>query len=239
MRPSLLVASILALAAAAMLPAFEAWGIEPAVEAAASGAPAAAIGAAWVLHEAGEPHWAVLLAALAGILLWWRGHGAEAVAVLVTVAATLGTVQALKGLVERARPPGAAVPGTDAFPSGHAAAAAVLAVVAVVVARRLACRRPVTLAVGLVAGVWTAAMGWSRLVLQFHQLGDVLAGLALGACFGLLAPTLLAWRGTLHGSAAGRVIWARRRVAPTLTGVASPRDPGRPQTEASQKPPYK
>lgn len=213
MKPSLWAAVLLAAAAAAVLPALAPWGVESGVAAAATGSAGGAVGVAWAMDAVGKPLWAALLAVAVGFLLWWRRHGTEGVAVVVTVGATLATVQALKAFVSRARPSGAAVAGMDAFPSGHAAAAAVLAVVAVVVVRRLG-RPGLAVPVGIAGGLWALAMGWSRLVVQAHRLGDVLAGLALGASFGLLAPTLLAWLGTRPGRAAWRGRGMRAKAGP-------------------------
>jgi undecaprenyl-diphosphatase len=107
---------------------------------------------------------------------------------LVVVAAVLladATANLLKPVFGRDRPPLrypspeplVPVPGTAAFPSGHAATSFAGAVVLAAVEPRL--RWPLLVLAALVA--------WSRVYVGVHYPLDVVAGAALGAAIGLLA----------------------------------------------------
>ena len=108
---------------------------------------------------------------------------------VVAVAALLGSLAAavIKLLVDRTRPPEVlgiealvALPTTASFPSGHAttAAAAATALALLVPRWRL-------LAVSL-----ALLVGASRVLLGVHFVGDVLAGLALGAAIGAVVSAI-------------------------------------------------
>ena len=110
-------------------------------------------------------------------------------AMLVANATSHLGVQVLKRLAQRARPadPGGhllaliEIPDPYSFPSGHAAAAAALAVSAALAHPWLA---PGAL---LLAGLVAA----SRVLLRVHHLTDVLAGVALGTAGAILAMRLV------------------------------------------------
>jgi undecaprenyl-diphosphatase len=131
-----------------------------------------------------------LIVAIAGVLLWRdRRRGAIAV-LLIGELASWATNSLLKAAVDRPRPPDALIEAShSSYPSGHAAFAAVTAVLLVgllVPADRRA--GPAMLAAAL-----AVAMVWSRTYLLAHWLTDVIGGLCVGAGVGLLT---LAFAGT-------------------------------------------
>ena len=96
-------------------------------------------------------------------------------------------VLALKHTVRRPRPrtlPGLFSPGIDrfSFPSGHAARLGLLAVWALR-------HSPRNLAPALIFGL---VVGWSRVRLGIHTLGDVLAGYGVGALVGWVGAVMRA-----------------------------------------------
>ena len=94
-------------------------------------------------------------------------------------------------LVRRPRPPvgATALPGSSSFPSGHSAAAAgafgYLAYLAVRATRRLSAQ----VAISLVAGTIIVSVAFSRVVLGFHWVSDVVAGTVLGLAIAAGAAT--------------------------------------------------
>jgi len=132
---------------------------------------------------------------LAGLLLTlifapaWRPLAAFLMAAILGLA---GMVMLVKLVVRRSRPPGewgAIYRNTDphSFPSGHAARAAMLAVIAILTG-------PVWGAVLL--SVWALAVGLARVMTGMHYLSDVVAGILLGIAAGqisvLIRPLLTA-----------------------------------------------
>jgi undecaprenyl-diphosphatase len=124
-----------------------------------------------------------LIVTVAGSILWrQRRHRAVAVLVIGEVA-SWATNSLIKAAVDRPRPPGAIVEAfRSSFPSGHAAFAAVTAVLLVGLlvptGRRVG---PAFLAAAL-----ALVMGLSRIYLGVHWLSDMIAGLCVGAGIGLL-----------------------------------------------------
>ena len=121
--------------------------------------------------------------ALAGFLAlrrrWWH-LGAFAAAIVLSES----LIGPLKGIYDRARPPGSLVATTNAsFPSGHAIAASVT-VVAAVIALVPAGRRRVPWAAAAVA--FSIVMGLSRAYLAAHWLSDATAGILLGTSCALV-----------------------------------------------------
>ncbi len=122
--------------------------------------------------------------AVAGFLAlrrrWW--HLAAFTAAIVMSEVLIGL---LKGIYGRARPPGSLVATSGAsFPSGHAVAASVT-VVAAVIALVPAGRRRAWW--GLAAVAFSILMGLSRAYLGAHWLSDAVAGILLGTSCALLA----------------------------------------------------
>jgi undecaprenyl-diphosphatase len=120
--------------------------------------------------------------ALAGFLAvrrrWW--HLAAFAAAIVLSEVLIGS---LKGIYDRTRPPGSLVATSGAsFPSGHAIAASVT-VVAAVIALVPAGRRTVW---GAAAVAFSIVMGLSRAYLAAHWLSDATAGILLGTSCALI-----------------------------------------------------
>jgi membrane-associated phospholipid phosphatase len=121
--------------------------------------------------------------ALAGYLALRRRrwHLAAFAAAIVLSEALIGS---LKGIYDRARPPGSLVATSGAsFPSGHAIAASVT-VIAAVIALVPAGRRRAWW--GAAAVAFSTVMGLSRAYLAAHWLSDATAGILLGTSCALV-----------------------------------------------------
>ncbi len=137
--------------------------------------------------------------ALAGLLAlrrrWW--HLAAFVAAVATSEILIGT---LKGVYDRARPPGSLVATSGAsFPSGHSVAASVTVVAAVIALVPTGRQRA---AWGAAAVAFSIVMALSRAYLGAHWLSDAIAGVLLGTSCALLAALVV---GLLQRR------WVRRR----------------------------
>ena len=122
--------------------------------------------------------------AIAGYLAlrrrWWRLAAFAAAVVLSEI--LIGT---LKGVYDRARPPGSLVATSGAsFPSGHSIAASVTVVAAVIALVPPGRRR---VAWGTAAAGFSVLMALSRAYLGAHWLSDAIAGVLLGTSCALLA----------------------------------------------------
>jgi len=120
--------------------------------------------------------------AIAGFLAWGRRwwHFAAFVLAIVLSEACIGS---LKNLYDRARPPGSLVHTTGgSFPSGHAVAASVTAVAAVIALFPEGPRRYLW---GAAAAAFALLMGLSRAYLAAHWLSDAVAGVLLGTTIAL------------------------------------------------------
>jgi undecaprenyl-diphosphatase len=122
--------------------------------------------------------------AVAGFLAlrrqWW--HLAAFTAAVVISEALIGP---LKGIYDRARPPGSLVATSGAsFPSGHAVAASVTVVAAVIALVPAGRRRAIW---GAAAVAFSILMGLSRAYLAAHWLSDAAAGILLGTSCALVA----------------------------------------------------
>ena len=121
--------------------------------------------------------------ALAGYLAlrrrWW--HLAAFTAAIVLSEVLIGS---LKGIYDRARPPGSLVATSGAsFPSGHAIAASVTVVAAVIALVPAGRRRALW---GAAAVAFSIMMGLSRAYLAAHWLSDATAGILLGTSCALI-----------------------------------------------------
>lgn len=152
--------------------------------------------------------------AIAGFLAvqrrWW--HLAAFVAAVVVSEVLIGL---LKGIYDRARPPGSLVATTGAsFPSGHAIATSVTAVAAVIALVPPGRRRAWW---GAAAVMFSILMGLSRAYLAAHWLSDAVAGVLLGTSCALTAALAVGllqrwWQRT----------WQRPAGAHRMAGVPPP-----------------
>lgn len=118
------------------------------------------------------------------ILLWWLGSAywrQRALALAVGIVVTAALVLTIKFLVRRRRPEGewgAVYRNTDphSFPSGHAARAVMLVMMAIGLG-------PAWFAVLLI--IWAPLVSLARVAMGLHYLSDILAGMALGLIMGL------------------------------------------------------
>ena len=120
---------------------------------------------------------------LAGFLAlrrrWW--HLAAFASAIVLSEALIGP---LKGIYDRTRPPGSLVATTNAsFPSGHAIAASVTVIAAVIALVPPGRRRALW---GAAAVAFSIVMGLSRAYLAAHWLSDATAGILLGTSCALV-----------------------------------------------------
>ena len=134
---------------------------------------------------------------------WWR-LAAFGSAVLVSEI----LIGLLKGVYDRARPPGSLVATSGAsFPSGHSIAASVT-VLAMVIVLVSPGRHRVAWAVGAVT--FAVMMALSRAYLGAHWLSDAIAGLLLGTSCALLAAVAVdqvqRWRTRPAAPAAARSV---------------------------------
>lgn len=136
-------------------------------------------------HSGDSWFWLIGLA-----LLWWLGHtpwNAIALAMAFGIVLTAGIVFILKFTIRRPRPAGewgSIYRRTDphSFPSGHAARAAMLAVVAIGLG-------PLWFGIGI--AVWAILVILARVAMGVHYLSDVIAGGILGICSGLFVLSLV------------------------------------------------
>ena len=136
----------------------------------------------------------IVVAAVAGVFLWF--HGARLVVAVAPLFALL-TAGALAGvgkvLVARARPPEQIrlLPESDAsFPSGHSTDSAALYLTIGLLVAVVLLRRPIArIACMALAASTVIGVGVSRLILGVHWPTDVLAGWALGTTVAVLVGT--------------------------------------------------
>lgn len=111
---------------------------------------------------------------------WW--HFAAFVSAIVLSEIAIGT---LKAVYDRTRPSGSLVRTSGAsFPSGHAVAASVTVVAAVIALFPEGPRRYLW---GVAAGTFALLMGLSRAYLAAHWLSDAVAGVLLGTSCAMVA----------------------------------------------------
>ncbi len=136
--------------------------------------------AALLAHSGDSWFWAAgLLATIVWGSIEWRGW---AIRILAAIAALAIVVMAIKLLVRRRRPAGEwgsiyRLTDPHSFPSGHAARAALLAVL-------IAAWGPAGLAPLVI--LWAPLVSLARVAMGVHYLSDVVAGVALGLLAGAI-----------------------------------------------------
>jgi membrane-associated phospholipid phosphatase len=137
-------------------------------------------------------------AAIAAVVLWFRGRRRLALLVVVAVAGAAVLSGVTKALVHRVRPivnhPVDHASG-GSFPSGHAMTSMVVLGLAVVILLPRVPRRWRTVIVAT-AAVLVVAVGFSRLILGVHYVSDVVGGWIIGVAW------LLIVVGAVHTAAA-------------------------------------
>jgi undecaprenyl-diphosphatase len=136
--------------------------------------------AAVIAHSGDSWFWLIGLG-----LLWWLGMDYwkyRALILAVGVVLTALLVILIKFSVRRSRPEGTwgnIYRRTDphSFPSGHAARAAMLAIVALGLGPAW---------FGLLLFGWAPLVGLARVAMGVHYLSDILAGMAIGVVMGLV-----------------------------------------------------
>jgi undecaprenyl-diphosphatase len=122
----------------------------------------------------------IAIASLLALRRWWWHLAAFAAAMVISEV----LIGLLKGIYSRARPPGPLVATSGAsFPSGHAVAASVTAVAAVIALVPAGRRRAWWAAAAV---VFSILMGLSRAYLGAHWMSDAAAGILLGTSCALV-----------------------------------------------------
>jgi membrane-associated phospholipid phosphatase len=119
------------------------------------------------------------------VILWYAGSAfweKWAMLELVAISVLAALVMALKFLIRRRRPEGAwgsIYRNTDphSFPSGHAARAFLIAVIATALGPAWA---------AVVLWIWAPLVSLARVAMGVHYIVDVVAGLAVGVVIGML-----------------------------------------------------
>jgi undecaprenyl-diphosphatase len=144
----------------------------------------------------GSPWIVDAIAALAAIMLWWRGRAGDALFVAAVRVITLLTDVVLKESIRRPRPVlphPLAHAHSFSFPSGHSSGAASVYLPLAVVLVSLLHGLPSRVVVAA-ASLLCLAVAASRVSLGLHYPSDVVAGVALGALVTCLLTPLRTWR---------------------------------------------
>ncbi|MFG2990549.1 phosphatase PAP2 family protein [Streptomyces sp. NPDC048257] len=131
------------------------------------------------------------LAAVACVLLWWRGDRGRALRVALVTLAAAAVQQGLKALVGRERPVWSDPVDSAhyaAYPSGHAMTATVVCGLLLWLLPRPA--PPWAAAAWAMAVVSVLGVGFTRVYLGVHWLSDVMAGWLLGVALVALATSV-------------------------------------------------
>lgn len=112
----------------------------------------------------------------------WSRNARSAIALFLSAAGVIIVVNLIKGVLRIPRPENALIEVTGyAFPSGHAAGAAFLALVVAFLARKLAL--PLRFAIVAASILAALTIGASRIALHVHTLPQVAAGFVVGVIF--------------------------------------------------------
>jgi membrane-associated phospholipid phosphatase len=150
-------------------------------------------GLATVVARLADPVPLLLLTIAVAILGWRWGRRREVLAAVAVVIGANLTTQVLKHLFEHHRYQdflGVEQPWDNAFPSGHTTAAVAVSIaLLLVVPPRLLPRATV------IAASFSAAVGLSLVVIEWHYPSDVIGGFLVASAWGLAALAWLRYRG--------------------------------------------
>jgi len=155
-----------------------------------------------IFNRVGRFPWSWAIVAIGAVVLWRSARRVAMSVLLVGEIVSSATNSLIKFLVDRPRPPGGLItPPASSYPSGHAAFAAVTAVLFVVLFTRPSRRAGWV----VLACAGAIGMAWSRTYLMVHWLTDVVGGLAVGAgvAFLTIAVGWDARRSSLRSDGAG------------------------------------
>jgi membrane protein DedA with SNARE-associated domain/membrane-associated phospholipid phosphatase len=146
-----------------------------------------AIDVAKVVSGFGALPTVLVLVVAVSLVLASRRRWAEALVLVVGLAATYAAVHIAKAAIDRPRPADPYVETAfSSYPSGHAAYATAWVAIALIFTRRLGLVANAALIIGAIA--LAAAIGLSRIYLRTHYWSDVAGGWGVGAgIFALLA----------------------------------------------------
>jgi undecaprenyl-diphosphatase len=148
---------------------------------------------------------AVLVVATAAVVLAWRRR-LPPLAVAILLTAWMGELLAVtltKSLVRRNRPPESVrlvIAHGWSFPSGHTANAVIVAAAAAALVARLAGAKVVRLLSWIVAVLFVALVGFSRIELGVHWTTDVLSGAVWAGCWTVIVVAVVRFLSPLPGS---------------------------------------
>ena len=126
------------------------------------------------------------LAAISGVLLWWRYRSLVlAAAPWIALQLNSSLIAVMKKSFAVPRPPREfwlAGASGGSFPSGHTANTTCLLVIVATLVFLLEPKIEVKRSAVIIATVGSVLMGWTRLALHVHWFSDVAAGWAVGFC---------------------------------------------------------
>jgi undecaprenyl-diphosphatase len=131
----------------------------------------------------------------AGLLFFRRIWEAFFIVIMPAIAGLVNEL--IKALVDRPRPDGTLTIGGNSFPSGHTTYATVICGCIFFLAPRLLKWPPAVLVIQILAVLFIALMGMSRVFLSAHWPSDVLGGLLLGGL--VLAPGIFIYKYYVEG----------------------------------------
>jgi len=130
---------------------------------------------------------------LACTLLYLRGRKFEAIMIAVVALSAQASIEIIKTLLNRGRPPGSDVFAVHerGFPSGHAGETTAVFMTIALAVSALEIRREAKIFIVAVAATVSVFVGLTRLYLNVHWPVDVAAGWMLGAGWAFLAAYLI------------------------------------------------
>lgn len=174
---------------------------------------------AWIdVTTWGGPGSARLCLVVGAVWAGWRHHTTIAAWLVLLLLIETVVAPASKLVLQRPRPSWAhpiAEAGSSSFPSGHATAAASVAVAVVLVTSALAVRRGISIVLDSMAIAVAVTVAASRVFLGVHYLSDVVGGAVLGCLLAASTYLMADW-------VVDRVVGARSRRHTTNGPIAGP-----------------